>query len=89
MAAPATAGAARWLQVDTAAGTVPALLPPESWNDGEPRLDPVPAPGQHTDAILQEIGVTAAEMAELRAAARSEKNPQHSHFFVQRVDRPD
>jgi crotonobetainyl-CoA:carnitine CoA-transferase CaiB-like acyl-CoA transferase len=47
---------------------VPTLLPPGSWDDGDPRLDAVPALGQHTDAILAELGVSAAEIASLRAA---------------------
>jgi crotonobetainyl-CoA:carnitine CoA-transferase CaiB-like acyl-CoA transferase len=59
----------RWREVGTSAGPVPALLPPGSWDDGDPRLDAVPALGQHTDAILAELGVDAAGIAELRAAA--------------------
>jgi crotonobetainyl-CoA:carnitine CoA-transferase CaiB-like acyl-CoA transferase len=61
----------RWREVDTPAGPVPALLPPGSWgpdSGGEPRLDAVPALGQHTDAILAELGVDAAGIAALRAA---------------------
>ncbi|MDP2004382.1 MAG: CaiB/BaiF CoA-transferase family protein [Rubrivivax sp.] len=57
----------RWREVDTPAGPVPTLLPPGSWTDGEPRLDAVPALGQHTDAILAELGVDAAGIAALRA----------------------
>ena len=58
----------RWREVDTPAGPVPTLLPPGSWDDGDPRLDAVPALGQHTDAVLTELGVSQAEIAELRAA---------------------
>jgi len=54
----------RWREVDTPAGVLPALLPPGSWDEG-PRLDPVPALGQHTDTILTELGFDAAA---LRAA---------------------
>ena len=61
----------RWREVDTPAGPVPALLPPGSWGpapaDG-PRMDPVPALGQHTDAILTELGLDAAAIAALRQA---------------------
>ena len=49
-------------------GTIPALLPPGSWEHGEPRMDPVPALGQHTDAILRELGLPAERIAALRAA---------------------
>jgi crotonobetainyl-CoA:carnitine CoA-transferase CaiB-like acyl-CoA transferase len=62
----------RWREVDTPAGKVPTLLPAGSWGsaeDGEPRLGAVPALGQHTDAILTELGLDAAAIAALRAEA--------------------
>ena len=43
------------------------MLPPGSWDTG-PRMDPVPALGQHTDAILAELGYASADIAALRAA---------------------
>ena len=57
----------RWRDVETPAGKVPALLPPGSWEEGEPRMDAVPALGQHTDAILNSLGYTAERIAKLRA----------------------
>jgi itaconate CoA-transferase len=57
----------RWREVDTAAGAVPALLPPGSWQHGAPRMDAVPALGQHTDAILGGQGYSAGRIGELRA----------------------
>ena len=39
---------------------LPALLPPGSWDEG-PRMDPVPALGEHSEAILAELGIDAAE----------------------------
>jgi len=66
---PQLAARGRWREVDTAAGPVPALLPPGSWDDGDgPRLDAVPALGQHTDAILRGLGLDAPAIAALRAA---------------------
>ena len=53
--------------VDTAAGPVPALLPPGLPAGVEPRMDAVPALGQHTDAILAELGYDRARIAALRA----------------------
>ncbi|CAE6821561.1 CaiB/BaiF CoA transferase family protein [Paraburkholderia domus] len=58
----------RWRTVKTAAGTVPALLPPGLPDGVRPRMDPVPALGEHTDTILSEIGYDAAQIAALRAA---------------------
>jgi len=58
----------RWREVGTSAGPVPALLPPGSWDDGDPRMDAVPALGQHTDAILAELGLDTAAIAALRQA---------------------
>jgi itaconate CoA-transferase len=57
----------RWREVATPAGPVPTLLPPGSWSDGDPRLDAVPALGEHTDAILGELGLDASAIAALRA----------------------
>jgi itaconate CoA-transferase len=65
---PQLAARGRWREVDTPAGTIPALLPPGSWEEGDPRMDAVPALGQHTDAILAELGYTAEQRAALRAA---------------------
>jgi itaconate CoA-transferase len=58
---------ARWREVDTPAGAVPALLPPGSWQHGAPRMDAVPALGQHTEAILHRFGYSADQLAQLRA----------------------
>ena len=56
----------RWTQVDTSVGTVPALLPPGSWSQGAPRMDAVPALGQHTDSILSGLGYSATQVQALR-----------------------
>ena len=57
----------RWREIDTPAGPVPALLPPGCWGGDGPRMDAVPALGQHTDAILAGLGYGPEKIAALRA----------------------
>src|SRR6187399_3313164 len=57
----------RWREVGSPVGALPAMLPPGTWDEG-PRMDPVPALGEHTDAILRELGIDAGGIRELRAA---------------------
>lgn len=58
----------RWTAVDSPAGEISMLLPPGLPSDVVPRLDPIPALGQHTEDILVEFGF-AAEIERLRAEA--------------------
>ena len=59
----------RWVQVGTSAGPIPALLPPGRTPAYTPRMDAVPAVGEHTEAILGELGVDAATIAAMKADA--------------------
>ena len=54
----------RWREVGSPAGMLPAMLPPGTW-DEDPRMDPVPALGEHTDSILAELGLGGAEIRSL------------------------
>jgi crotonobetainyl-CoA:carnitine CoA-transferase CaiB-like acyl-CoA transferase len=58
----------RWQTVGSPAGDIPALLPPGRSNAFDYRMGPVPSVGQHTDAILRELGQDDAAIARLRAA---------------------
>lgn len=57
----------RWTEVGSPQGPLPAMLPPGTWDVG-PRMDPVPALGQHTDAILAELGYGPQQIEALHAA---------------------
>jgi crotonobetainyl-CoA:carnitine CoA-transferase CaiB-like acyl-CoA transferase len=59
----------RWREVDSPVGKLPAMLPPGSWDDNNgPRMDPIPALGEHTESILTELGLDAAGIEALRVA---------------------
>lgn len=57
----------RWTQVDTTAGSVPALLPPGAPSAFTPRMDPVPGLGQHTESILRDLAYDDTDIEGLRA----------------------
>jgi itaconate CoA-transferase len=57
----------RWREIDSPVGKIPALLPPGSWEEQAPRMDAVPALGQHTDSILSALGYSTAQITQLRA----------------------
>ena len=58
----------RWRQVGSPVGPIPALLPPGRQSAFDYRMDPVPAVGEHTEAILAALGRSPDEVAALRAA---------------------
>lgn len=57
----------RWTQVDTPGGPVAALLPPGRTQAYAPRIDAVPGLGEHTQAILQELGWSEAAIESMRS----------------------
>ena len=56
----------RWQTVGSPAGDIPALLPPGRNNRYDYRMDAVPAVGEHTEAILRELGLDEAAVQALR-----------------------
>lgn len=59
---------ARWSQVDSPAGVLPALLPPASSNAFAPRMAAVPGVGQNTDAVLASLGYAPDQVAQFHAS---------------------
>jgi itaconate CoA-transferase len=57
----------RWRTIGTPAGDVRALLPAIDFADVEAVMGDVPALGAHTDAVLEELGFAAGDIAALRA----------------------
>jgi crotonobetainyl-CoA:carnitine CoA-transferase CaiB-like acyl-CoA transferase len=66
---PVLAARERWREVGVPGGTMQALLPPADLTGVPPRMDPVPAVGEHSEAILAELGRTRDDIEALRADA--------------------
>jgi len=62
---PVLAERGRWRKVGVPGGKVDALLPPADLAGVAAVMGPVPAVGEHTDAILRELGRDDAEIAAL------------------------
>jgi itaconate CoA-transferase len=58
----------RWAEVASPAGPVRALPFPVDISGAKPALGPIPAVGEHTGAILAELGLTEDEIAALRSS---------------------
>jgi itaconate CoA-transferase len=63
---PQLAARGRWREVGSSVGGLRALLPPISLEGVEPRMDVIPRVGEHTEAILGEVGYDPEEIARLR-----------------------
>jgi len=65
---PQLAARQRWVEIDSPAGRLPALLPPGRSSAFLPRMEAIPALGEHSAALLEELGYTAADIQRLRGA---------------------
>jgi itaconate CoA-transferase len=63
---PQLAARQRWVEVDSPAGLIPALLPPGAPDAAHARMDAIPAVGQHSEAILRELGLSTAQIEQLK-----------------------
>jgi len=57
----------RWAKVGSPAGEIDMLKPPFNLSGFEPRMDAIPALGEHSRAILAELGYGAAQIDRLAA----------------------
>ncbi|HTE45205.1 MAG TPA: CaiB/BaiF CoA-transferase family protein [Gemmatimonadaceae bacterium] len=64
---PQLAARDRWRSVATSAGSIDALIPPANISGVDAMMGDVPAVGQHTDAILSELGYAPHAIAAMRA----------------------
>jgi crotonobetainyl-CoA:carnitine CoA-transferase CaiB-like acyl-CoA transferase len=58
----------RWTKVQTPVGDIPALYPPGVSPSEEPLMGAVPALGQHSEAILHELGFDNSQILAMREA---------------------
>jgi itaconate CoA-transferase len=56
----------RFTNVGSPAGALQALLPPANVDSFDVRMDPVPALGEHSAAILRELGRSEADIQKLQ-----------------------
>ena len=63
---PQLMGRGRWTTVDSPVGALRALLPPVLMAGAEPVMGGVPSLGQHSEAILEELGFDAETIAAWR-----------------------
>ena len=62
---PQLAARGRWAKVGSSAGELDMLKPPLNLSDFEPRMDAIPGLGEHSRAVLRELGYSDAEIERL------------------------
>jgi itaconate CoA-transferase len=67
IAHPQLAGRDAWRQVESPVGRLPALVPPVRMEAVEPAMRPIPDVGEHSAAILAELGFDEATISRWKA----------------------
>ncbi len=62
---PQLAARNRWREVDSPVGKLKALIPPVTSDEVDTVMNPIPAVGEHTDAILVELGFSKEQISKL------------------------
>jgi itaconate CoA-transferase len=65
---PQLAARGRWAKVGLPGGEIEMLKPPFNIAGTEPRMDPIPAVGEHSRGILAELGYSEADIGRFAAA---------------------
>jgi itaconate CoA-transferase len=69
---PQLAARGRWAKVGSPAGTLDVMKPPMNLDGFDPRMDPIPAVGEHTRPILAELGYGDDEISRFAAQGAAE-----------------
>jgi crotonobetainyl-CoA:carnitine CoA-transferase CaiB-like acyl-CoA transferase len=64
---PQLASRGRWREVESPAGPVRMMKPPFNFDGMEVPMGAIPSVGEHTDAILSELGIASETVADWRA----------------------
>jgi itaconate CoA-transferase len=67
IAHPQLASRNAWREVESPVGRLPALVPPVRMESVEPAMGPIPGVGEHSAAILAELGFDQATIAKWKA----------------------
>jgi itaconate CoA-transferase len=69
---PQLAARERWAKVGSPAGLLDVMKPPFNLDGFDPRMDPIPAVGEHTRSILAELGYSPDQISRLGAQGAAE-----------------